>query len=526
MKQYPLYPADRYDDFASFLEGIGMKFAVQPAITVFQTDGTARTHTYADLSQDAKAVACYILSLGLKGQNIAILGETSYEYLVAMLGVSASGNVIVPIDCDQATEALYAAISYADAALVIRDAETGELLLGSESIASLPHIALDNLESVTKGVIALGKTLPEVTLPQCAPDDVAAMFYTSGTTSNPKLVMLTHKNILWNAHSSISAVRPGDQLYIPLPLYHTYGYTSSTISTLSIGSHLCICGDTRYLQRDALAFDPQGFIAVPLIAESLYNLIYNEACSKENSRRPSGKALKKAKASILPSLTTLISGGAGLPLAIEKGLRKCGIDVLQGYGITECSPLISVNRNQAGRIGTSGPVIPGMEVKIDRKGAIWVRGDGVMKGYYKNPELTESVFDGEWFETGDLGSIDKAGYLRIKGREKKLIVLSSGKKVLPEELEEFVNEIGIVKEVVVYGVASGDRSGEILPAVSIYADPVLTSNMSQFEILDALQKEIDKINLKLPNYKQIRFVNIRDSAFPKTPTGKIRLDIK
>ena len=134
------------------------KYVGHTPVSYTHLDVYKRQHTYAELSQDAKAVACYILSLGLKGQNIAILGETSYEYLVAMLGVSASGNVIVPIDCDQATEALYAAISYADAALVIRDAETGELLLGSESIASLPHIALDNLESVTKGVIALGKT--------------------------------------------------------------------------------------------------------------------------------------------------------------------------------------------------------------------------------------------------------------------------------------------------------------------------------------------------------------------------------
>jgi long-chain acyl-CoA synthetase len=524
MKQYPIYPADRYDDFASFIEGIGLKFATQPAITVFQADGTPRTRTYTELSQDAKAVACYILSLGLKGQNIAILGEDNYEYLAAMLGVSASGNVIVPIDSDQATETLYAAIDYADIALIIHDAEAGELLLGSESIAALPRIALDNQETDTSGVIALGKALPDVTIPKCGPEDVAAMFFTSGTTSNPKLVMLTHKNILWNAHSSISVVRPGEQLFIPLPLHHTYGYTSSTLSTLSIGSHLCICGDTRYLLRDAQAFDPQGFMAVPLIAEALYKLIFSKACYAENTQRPSGKALKRVKATLFPSLVTLISGGASLPLAIEKGLRKCGIDVLQGYGITECSPLISVNRNQASRVGSSGPVIPGMEVKLDRKGAIWVRGDGVMKGYYKNPELTDSVFDGEWFETGDLGSIDSAGCLHIKGRAKNLIVLPSGKKVLPEELEEYVYKIRIVKEVVAYGVAAGDQSGEVLPGVSIYVDPVLTSSMSQLEILEALQKEIDKINLKLPNYKQIRFVNIRDSAFPKTPTGKIRSD--
>lgn len=249
-------------------------------------------------------------------------------------------------------------------------------------------------------------------------------------------------------------------------------------------------------------------------------LRFNALLHKLGIRRPL-PPLRKAKEAGLGQLKEIICGGAHLSKAISQDMLAFGIHVLEGYGITECSPLISVNRARSYKLSTAGLVLPSVRLEI-RDEEIWVKGQSVMLGYYKDEAATAAVLVDGWFNTGDIGHLDKDGFLRITGRKKNLIVLKNGKKIAPEEIESYLKDLPLVKEVVAYGALSGDSTDDVRLAVIIYPDEGAAEGLAPYEVLERLQQDIDKVNQKLPTYKQIQMVNLRNDEFEKTASKKIK----
>ena len=546
MKNYPLYPIDYYTDFASFIDGIGKKYAEKPAISWFTRKKEEKGVTYGQLREQVFALQDMLRRKGLAGKHLAILGENCYEWLLAYFAAVSCGSLAVCVDTEQSDETIHQMLAMADSDAVFvssqyldicqsfEDKKIPIFLLngaadGCETVASL----VEQGEKYRKEGKALSPRDGEV-----SPEKTAVIVFTSGTTSLPKPVMLTHGGLLTNASDADATVLVGDRVFTALPFYHTYGMGDAVLAMLIKGAHLYINGNLKLFSRDLHLAKPHTMLTVPLILESIHNQIWlaAEQAGKADGLRKllklqklkrglgfkkTGRLLSEIREKAVGTLELAICGGAHMPKDIMEEFELLGVTVLQGYGITECSPLVCVNRNHANKLDSVGVVMPHTEIRIE-DGEILVRGINVMAGYYKHPELTEEVMSGEWFRTGDVGEIDKDGFLSITGRKKNLVVFKNGKKVSPEKLEEKIKKIPLVKDVVVYGAASGVSADDVKLAASIYPDPERTGRMTSYEILEELQSEIDVINDGLPLYQQIQMVNIREQEFSKTSMQKIK----
>ncbi|MEE8705313.1 MAG: AMP-binding protein [Oscillospiraceae bacterium] len=547
MHSYPYYPTTCYDTFSSFLSGIQARYKNQPAITEYDQDGIPYTVTYQQVYQTAHEFGEALLQKGLQGKHIAIAGENSLEWLISFFTVTAIGSVAVLIDIDQDTDTIRKMISSADCDFLIISDSVKKLFskdgpiskMESVSICSDDKKAPNSFQSVcAQGVQLIAQQKKAFLNLKTNGNDLAVIAFTSGTTNASKAVMLSQKGILINAGQSMAMVKFTEKVFTFLPFFHTYGITCCVLNALIAGCHLCINGNLKTFQRDLGLFRPGTLLAVPLVME-IINKNLSKALSdaglpenppekqllwfhrKEESVPPEWKTIKQK---CLGDLSLLICGGACLAPDVVERMHKFGIVCLEGYGITECSPLISVNRNKDYCFGSVGKILPCFQLKL-QEDEILVRGDSVMMGYYKDKELTDSVLIDGWFHTGDLGVLDKNGFLHITGRKKNLIVLKNGKKVSPEEIENRVSQLPLVKEVIAYGASIGEVKDNARLAVMIYPDPDKTQGMNAYEVLNLLQKQIDELNVEYPSYKQIQLVNLRETPFEKTSAQKIKRKI-
>jgi len=542
MRQYPLYKVDYFDTFDAFVDGLAAKHGDKAAVSYFTRKQQEVVYSFAQMKEQVHALRRGLRLHGLEGRHIAIISENSYEWLVAYLAIAAGGGVAVCIDAEQSDETIHQMIRMADVeAVFVAEPYLPicEKVLGKEYLIVFgnggeEYVTYAGLCAEGEKSIAAGEQVSYSL--DC--DQTAAIVFTSGTSSLSKPVMLTHKNILYNASDAMAYVCTHEKVYTQLPFYHTYGMTCGVLSTLVHGGHAIINGNLRTAMRDLLLSKADVTMTVPLVLEAICNQIWLNA-EKQGKEQDLRKALKlsfllkklglKVKIKALEEIRekafgtihVVITGGAALSGEVERDLEALGLKVLQGYGITECSPLVAVNRNEFRRFGSVGPVLPSFEVKIV-DGEIWLKGASLMAGYYNSDELNAEVMEDGWFKTGDIGHIDSKGFLFITGRKKNLIVFKNGKKVSPEKMEELVGAIPLVKEVMVYGAASGQSADDIKLAASIYPDPARTEGMSSYEILAQLQNGIDEINDKLPFYQHIHMINIRTQPFDKTGTKKIK----
>ena len=555
MQQPPIYQVDYYSQFHDCILGIGKRFEDRPAVTTYTRGGIPVTRTFRQLCDDSCAFGEGLLLEGYQGAHIALAGENCQDWLTAFYGVTASGNVAVLIDVEQTGDGMLAMFKRADVEAVIASDVIAQVL----SEARLPqHIKLivwggkempaygqDFSALLEKGRASIAGGSRLFLNQQVNPQATALIAYTSGTTSISKPVMLSQQGVCLNASESVAMIQATEKVYSSLPLYHTYGLTCSVLGPLNMGGHMGLNGDLKTMARDMALFNAQTIMTVPLISQILHKkLMATAAAMGVCSQACAPGMLQRAKKALfgegeftppaptpeqlacrdkaLGALRVVVTGGAHLAEEIWRDFQAFGVDVQQGYGITECAPLISATRSGIyNPPGSAGWKLPSYEMRFE-DGEILVKGPSVMQGYYKAPELTQEAFLDGWFCTGDVGFIDKAGLIRVTGRKKNLIVLNNGKKIAPEEIETKMASIPMVKEVMAYGASSGLSADDVKLAVMVYPDEKQTEGMSAYEILDALQQEVDKINQGYPTYKQIKLVNIREDAFEKTSSKKIR----
>lgn len=520
-KNYPLY---QHQDFTNFRQLITEKSKSSPDGIAFQylNHEKRESITYRHFYQDVSALEAFLNRQGLYGIKIALLSENSYEWILSYFAVVVSGNMIVPLDKELSNDEISGLLTHSDAEVLIYSdsyKDIAEDLLRQGRIGKIFNIA--DFPAFLKSGRKLISSGDYVPLENPADENsVCSIIFTSGTTGKPKGVMLSQKGLMVDAVNSCRNVYFTGASLLVLPLHHTFAFTAGVLVMLIYGCPICIGKSLRTFRSDLQVFQPSHIFLVPLFVENLYNTIWKgvreqgkEKLLKRMIRlsslaRKCGVDLrKKLFRSILKQfgghLELVVSGGAPIKQKYIDGLGDIGVQVLNGYGITECSPVIAVNRNRYFRGNSVGLPVKCCEVKII-DGEICAKGLNIMLGYYHDEAMTKEVLEDGWFKTGDLGYIDRDGFIYITGRKKNLIILSNGENISPEELEERIQEIEYVKEVVVYA-----EDGKIV--AEIFGEDE-----------ERIREGVKKMNQDLPLYKQIQKIRFRDAEFEKTNTKKIK----
>lgn len=511
-----------------------------------RTKNGFRSVTFAQFERDVCNLAAALESKELSKKNIALIGENSYDWVVSYMAVVVGGGTIVPIDKELSTPEVATIVRQSQPAAIFCSGDYTDVADELKREIAIEYFAIntESSEYITLSQLKeLGNMAREsdVTLGQNESSelDIASIVYTSGTTGFSKGVMLSRRNLLTNVESSDELIKLGNCTLAVLPMHHTYEFTLDILLSIYQGRAVAINNSIKYFAQNLKLFAPSDILIVPLVAENLLANIWTNARNqhKEEKLRKALKIsnfmlklgfdlrrrlFKDIHAAFGGHLNQFFIGGAPLDRDVALGLHELGFKVFIGYGITECSPLVTGNiTDRSNLVGSCGIPIPGVEIRLkspDEKGdgEIQVRAQSVMEGYYKNEADTVAAFDEGWFRTGDIGRIDKEGMLYITGRVKNLIVLKNGKNIYPEEIEALIGKIAEVKEVIVR--ASESKTGEevailaeIFPDLENYPTPHA-----------AIRVAIEKINATLPYHKRIVDILFRNEEFAKTTTKKIK----
>ena len=476
-----------------------------------------KTKSATEFREDIDFLGTYLFNLGVKSSKVALIGENSYEWILSYFAVVNGGNVIVPIDKELSDDDIIALIDKCGIDAVIYSDSYAEVADRVKNVKLLNMRDFDEYISAGKKLIEAGDR--EYKDYAVDSNSLCAIIYTSGTTGASKGVMLSHKNISADVISACQNVYIAGDSMLTLPLHHTFAFSAGVVVMLLYGLTICINTSLRTFKDDLLLYRPQNICVVPLYVETLYKNIWAAAKEQKKDKllkmmMPVSSALHKMGidirrklfqsviAGLGGKLDLIISGGAPINEKYINFFTSIGVTVLNGYGITECAPVVAVNRNKCFIEGSVGLIISCNQVKV-KEDEILVKGDNVMLGYYDNEQATSDAFDDGWFKTGDLGYI-KDDYLFITGRKKNLIILSNGKNVSPEELESLIQNIPNVTECIVYA------ENDVITAEIYALNP------------DGIQDGIKELNKSLPLYKQIQRVKFRETEFAKTTTKKIK----
>ncbi len=546
------------------LLAIGATEYTDNQLFLFERGGVDYKLTYAEFYDYVKSISRGLIHYGLAGKRVALIGETSVEWIAAYMATVISGGEIVPLDAALNHDQLINFVNLAECELLLYsgtwtevvESRTEEMptvkcfaqLCDAEFVPTAAELLDAELLMPLSRISHAGNARPELVIPDTDTEKMAALLFTSGTTGSSKGVMLSQKNIcavLNDAYTLLHHIRPDDLLLSVLPIHHTYEMTCGIMGPMLFGAGIAINDSLKHITKNLKKYRPTVMALVPLFLEQFDKKI-KAGIERQGKARSFATGVKvsrtllKAKIDLRNKLFAeiraafggrlryVVSGGAALNPALVDSFRDIGIKVSQGYGITECAPLIAAVPFDVYNPKSCGRVIDHMQVFIDKAnatdsyGEIVVKGDNVMLGYYNNQEATDEVLVKGWFYTGDYGYIDKDNYLYITGRKKNVIVLPGGKNVFPEEVEESLAGIELIEECVVIG---REHEGDVIITAVVYpnAETAKAQGLSNDEeIQSRIKDEIRKSNRELVGYKQIRRVEFRSEPFEKTSSRKIK----
>ena len=484
------------------------KFGAEDAIRYKIGKGEVEAKTYTQLRQDSESFSNVLKSLGEQGSHIALTGATSYTWLVTYFGTVNSGSVAVPLDVALPAEELCDLIDRSDATVFVYDEIRKDVAaMVRERCPRLKFLISMQEEESDENVLSFWQLINEhagAYDDEPDADQLCTIMFTSGTTGKSKGVMLTHRNMAENATCLDMKIPSRTVILSVLPIHHTYCLSMDILKAISLGSIICINDSLMRVAKNIKLFEPNMILMVPLMIETLAKKL------EEAAWMPA--ALVKNKV-FGKQFHTICSGGAYLNPAYIDLFAKYGIVILQGYGMTECAPVISTTVSWNIRKDSVGQLLPNCEAKtVDEE--LWVRGSSVMQGYYKMPEETKETLRDGWLVTGDLGYVDEEGFVYLTGRRKNLIITKNGENVSPEEIENKLGENRLVQEILV-------RENEGVIEAEIFPDYEYAKKKGKKDIQAELQKVIDTYNQGAPAYKKVYGLKVRETEFDKTTSKKI-----
>lgn len=527
--------------------------------------------SYKEFKQDIVQLGTYLIELGFLGKRIAVIGKNSYQWAVSYFASTIVG-IVVPLDKELHDDDVINFLNISESVCVLGDTKNLKGILEKKSDLTNQDICMisldlekksnfakfDSLEHsevyyindcISKGKEFLIQGNTDFDAIEVDPDEMRILLFTSGTTGNAKGVCLSHRNVCSNITSiyGIVKVKRSDLFFSILPLHHTYECTIGFLLPLYSGASICYCDGLRYILKNIGEYHPSVILCVPLLLENMHKNIIknmNKTLPKKYVKSPNENPYdnlpglikhivkSKVKNTLGGRLRVFIVGAASVNPSIVADFEKLGLLTLQGYGLTECSPLVAGNNDFYHKDDSCGLPIPDVTYKIDSPnengdGEILVKGPNVMLGYYNMPDETAKVLKDGWFHTGDIGRIDDQGFLYITGRCKSVIVTKNGKNIYPEEVEYYLNDNPLVSESLVLGIQKDDDdetyiNAQILPNIEAITEYLKGAVPTKDEIKKIMSDIVASVNSKLPNYKHIKGFIIRDKEFEKTTTQKIK----
>lgn len=550
MANYQNYPTILYENLKEMYHASAEAYG-EKTLFMQKEEGVYREYSFRQYAEEVDALGTALIAKGLAGKRVIVTGENGYDWVRAYMAVICGVGVVVPVDKEIPAEEIANIARESEAAAIIYSNKLTEKVKAlDEGVERIPFSDLGALIEEGKALLEAGdRTYLDAKIDAHA---MSALLFTSGTTGVSKGVMLSHRNICFNLSEMCQMVYIGEEdLFLSvLPIHHAYECTCGFLCQVYRGCTVAFSEGLRHITRNMQEVHPTMILCVPLLLETMYNKVWAnirkqgmekkvKAAIKMTNAIPNEAlrlaAKKKVFAQIHKSfggkLRIMISGGAAVDPKIMKGLRDLGIAAYQGYGLTECAPLAALNRDTFYNDGSAGMATPNAlldiyDVQGDGTGEIRYKGDNIMLGYYKQPEMTGEVIRDGWFYTGDLGYLDKNGFLFITGRKKNVIVTSNGKNIFPEELETYLGRTPYVAESVVVGYMNPKKKDYdivaiIRPDLERFVEDYGT-RYTKDQLETEMKKAISEVNGIVQSYKRIETFVLREEEFPKNTSRKIK----